>query len=223
LASPADTAGPSDKWPVLVQHAGPGAWCDRARFTRWRILQRNAANVQLERCAWAHGHGHGHGPKRVDVACPPHVTQKERWASARTAGGGMGGSTSTGEPRCHYIGETTRSQSCVWPLGSIRRSPNCGAEAPPLRAGGSAARFAMVYSARGLRRSAIGSERQFAHGAPSQLHVRGVAAENPRRAETVRGRTTRLARNRLDRRGGPGRARCRMAWWPLREPRRVGR
>ena len=48
-----DSTGPSDNGPVLVQHAGPGTWFDRDRVTRWRILQRNAAYVQMGTCGWA--------------------------------------------------------------------------------------------------------------------------------------------------------------------------
>ena len=43
----------------------------------------------------------------------------------------------------------------------------------------------MWCPAGGLRHSAIGSERPFAHRAPSQPTGRGVAAERPRRAETT--------------------------------------
>ena len=31
-----DSTGPYDKWPVLVQHAGPGTLVGRERVTRWR-------------------------------------------------------------------------------------------------------------------------------------------------------------------------------------------
>jgi hypothetical protein len=71
------------------------------------------------------------------------------------------------------------------------------------------ATLAVWCPAGGLRHSAIGSERRFAHGAPSQPNARGVAAERPRRAETVRGRTTRLARNRL----ATGSQPARLARW----------
>src|SRR5215831_14916080 len=48
-----DSTGPSDQWPVLVQHAGPGTLVGRERVTRWRTLQRNAAYVQMGTCGWA--------------------------------------------------------------------------------------------------------------------------------------------------------------------------
>jgi hypothetical protein len=56
LASQSVTSGASDNCPVLDHRGGqaacePGTLCDRERFTRQRFLCRNAANVQLGRCA----------------------------------------------------------------------------------------------------------------------------------------------------------------------------
>jgi hypothetical protein len=81
----------------------------------------------------------------------------------------------------------------------------CGAEAPPVKAGVSAALSLVLYAARGLRHSGTPERDRSPRRTVPPERARRCAGEAAS-GETVRGRTTRLARH-----AGPGPATCPMA------------